>query len=302
MQKINAVRQENKVKISAQRKEFFCILRAWTKSAFRNARTNKTLDKMNKNTSLAANKDVTILLENFLQQLQSILSGRLVGLYVGGSLANNCFNVATSDIDCYIITTGPLSQNTLAQIETLHNKLFLSSDQYAKKIEASYISQSDLLDFNIENKRPYFNEGRFYLAPYGSNFKIELFLLRNKGISIAGPLIQDLIKEISSHDLQRAIKTNLYEYWEVMLSDLAKLSRSDYQVFAIFTMCRTLYSLETSNITSKIEAARWVLDKYAGWEDLIVQAIAWQPSLELNKLYETKQFIQFVLDKSQSLK
>ena len=68
---------------------------------------------------------------------------------------------------------------------------------FAKKIEASYIAKNDLLNFNPQHKRPYFNEGNLYIAPYGNNFIIELWVLRNKGITISGPAIKDLIKEIS---------------------------------------------------------------------------------------------------------
>ena len=62
--------------------------------------------------------------------------------------------------------------------------------------------------------RPYFNEGRYYLGHYGYNYLIELFVLREKGISIAGPDIKCLIKEISTQSLKAAIQKNLHEYWE----------------------------------------------------------------------------------------
>ncbi|KTD83070.1 aminoglycoside adenylyltransferase domain-containing protein [Legionella waltersii] len=240
--------------------------------------------------------EIKALLQELVQKVQANLLDSFIGLYVGGSIANNSFNANTSDIDCYIITTEPLSEITISQIEAMHNELYSSHTPYVKKIEASYIAQNELLNFNPENKRPYFNEGKLYLAPYGNNFIIELSLLRNKGIAISGPDIKGMIKEVSPEELQLAIKKNLAEYWRVMLTDLVKLKRSDYQVFAIFTMCRTLYSLETGGITSKTKAAHWVINKYSVWSDLILKAIACKPGSELNKLKETQQFIKFVLD------
>ncbi|AUH70620.1 aminoglycoside adenylyltransferase domain-containing protein [Legionella sainthelensi] len=258
---------------------------------------------MNKNikekiNTLWVNSEVTALLQEFLYQLRSILLEKFIGLYVGGSIANSSFNPNTSDIDCYIVTSAHLCENTITQIEIMHNQLYSSQLPYAKKVEASYISQIELWDFNPEKSRPYFNEGKLYQAPYNSNFIIELFMLRNKGFAISGPPIKNLIQEISTQDLQLAIKRNLYDYWQVMLFDLVKLSRSDYQVFAILTMCRTLYSIEKGDIASKIGAAKWVIDKYNIWEDLITKALAWEPDLELNKLNETQQFIKYVLDKN----
>lgn len=183
--------------------------------------------------TLIKNIEISDLLFQLLQQVQSILTEKFIGMYIGGSIANNSFNLITSDIDCYVITSNFLSENIVHKIEEFHKQFYSSRLPYAMKIETSYIPQNDLLNFDPSSTRPYFNEGSFYFAEYGSNFLIELFMLREKGITIAGPDIKDLIKEISAQDLQQAIKKNLKEYWEPILSNLLKLIRSDYQVFAI---------------------------------------------------------------------
>src|SRR5579872_3636412 len=114
-------------------------------------------------------------LQKLLLQIKAILSDQFVGMYLGGSLANDCFDQVKSDIDCYIITKDVLSENICHELEKMH-KCFYLSDTYSKKIEASYIPQNDLLHFDPNNTRPYFNEGNFYLARYGSNFLIELHI------------------------------------------------------------------------------------------------------------------------------
>jgi hypothetical protein len=249
--------------------------------------------------NLIKHKEINELLQQLLIQVQSILADKFVGMYIGGSLANNSFNNETSDIDCYIVTTSDLSKNIIKNIEEMHKKLYSSELKYAKKIEASYVPKKDLLHFNPRGMRPYFNEGCYYLGEYGNNYIIELCVLREKGISILGPDIKNLIQKISTHDLMLAIKRNLHEYWEAALSDLPKFRRSDYQVFAILTMCRTLYSLETGEITSKMEAAQWALQRLDGsWKNLVELAIAWRPDQEINKVDETLQFVKYVISKS----
>ncbi|MCL5070173.1 MAG: DUF4111 domain-containing protein, partial [Actinobacteria bacterium] len=101
--------------------------------------------------------------------------------------------------------------------------------------------------------------------------------------------------------LKSAIQKNLYEYWEINISDLIRYERSDYQVFAILTMCRSLYSLETGRITSKIEAAQWAIKQLdSNWKNLIELAIAWEPSQKINKVEETQNFVRYVLNKSRA--
>jgi len=242
-------------------------------------------------------KEINELLQQLLTQIKSILADKFVGMYIGGSLSSDSFQCETSDIDCYIIAASKLSKSVLKNIERMHNQFYLSKLKYAQKIEASYIPQKDLLHFNPSGIRPYFNEGCYYLGEYGNNYIIELHVLREKGISISGPDIKSLIKKISPQDLILAIQKNLHEYWEVILSDLSKFKRSDYQVFAILTMCRTLYSLETGAITSKIEAAQWTLQRLDRWKNLIEHAITWNPGQELNKVDETQQFIKYTINK-----
>ncbi len=239
------------------------------------------------------------LLQQLLLKIQSILSNQFVGMYIGGSIANNSFNDETSDIDCYIVMTASLSKSVIHKIEEIHKKFYVSKILYAKKIEASYIPKHDLLNFNPSNIRPYFNEGNFFLADYGSNFIIELYMLREKGITIAGPDIKTLIKKISVVDLKLAIQKNLDEYWKPVLNDLEKLKRNDYQVFAILTMCRTLYTLETGMIASKTEAAQWAIKNInPDWKDLIEKSLFWKPNQVFNRLEETQQFIKYVINRN----
>jgi len=245
------------------------------------------------------NEKIDDLLQQLLLQIKDTIPDQFVGMYIGGSLANECFDQNTSDIDCYVITKDFLSENSIRKIEQMHNSFYSIVHPYAKKIEISYIPKKHLLNFDPKNERPYFNEGNFYLARYGSNFIIELHLLREKGVHIVGPDIKSFIQKISPKYLRVAIQKNLCEYWEPVLQDREKLSRSDYQVFAIFTMCRTLYSLETGDITSKIEAANWAISKIdSKWRSLIEQAVTWQPNQKFSQLEATQQFVQYVINKS----
>jgi predicted nucleotidyltransferase len=249
-------------------------------------------------TKLFPYAEINELFDLLLIEIKFILKNTFVGMYIGGSLANNSFNKQTSDIDVYIIIEKALSKNMLKKITDFHQKFYLSKIPFAKKIEVSYLSKNDLTKFIPNNVRPYFNEGQFYLAEYGSNFLIELFLFREKGIVWYGPTIKSLIKKISPPQLKTALLKNLAEYWLVMLNDDAKLGRSDYQVFAILTMCRTLYSLETNKITSKIHAAQWAMERVSlEFKNLIEQALIWQPRKKLNKLTQTRSFIKYVLNK-----
>src|SRR5262249_54363414 len=132
-------------------------------------------------------KEIDNLLAELTLQLQVILKDKLIGLYIGGSLATDSFQDETSDIDCYIIVTCSLSEDQIFEIKKMHEQFYSSNQSYTKKIEASYILQPHLLNFDPNVQRPYFNEGCFYWGQYGHNYLIELHVLREKGITLIGP-------------------------------------------------------------------------------------------------------------------
>lgn len=256
-----------------------------------------TNDKQSIKFEKIVNQQLTDMLQQLLLQIQSILKTELICVAIGGSIANHNFDMSTSDIDCYIVTATKLPKNIIRDIEEMHSQFYENNIGLAKRIEASYIPREDLLKFEPSATRPYFNEGKFHLATYGNNFLIELCMLRECGITIFGSDIKSLMTEISRQDLFKAMKHNLSEYWEPLLNDSSKLSRSDYQVFAILTMARTIYSFETGTLTSKSAAAQWVIDHYPSWKPLIEQAIVWQTGMAFHALDEVKNMIRYVLKK-----
>ena len=92
----------------------------------------------------------------------------------------------------------------------------------------------------------------------------------------------------------------LRDWWAPMLHDTARLRSDEYQVYAILTMCRALYTLETGAVASKPVAARWAqaaLGKRRA--ALIESALAWRPGVPLDMLDKTLEMIQYTLERSQ---
>jgi hypothetical protein len=110
------------------------------------------------------NTAINNLLSSLLQKVQDILQEQFIGMYIGGSIANNSFNSAISDIDCYIVTSDVLSERLIHNIEEMHKQIYTSKLPFANKIEASYLPHDIFLNFDPNDTRPYFNEGNFYMG------------------------------------------------------------------------------------------------------------------------------------------
>ena len=235
-----------------------------------------------------------------LAALRETLGTRFVGLYLYGSLAGGDFDPATSDIDFLAVTDGDLPAALIPALEAMHARLWASGDPWAAKLEGSYISQAALRRYNPgDPPRPTVNEGRFFVAPHKSDWIVQRHVLREQGVVVAGPDPRDLIDPVPPDDLRRAVRDNLHEWWQPMLDNPARLHSSDYQAYAVLTMCRALYTLEHGDIASKPASARWAQAALgAPWAGLIAQALVWRPGGAMDRLDEVQAFIRYTLEQA----
>jgi hypothetical protein len=78
------------------------------------------------------------------------------------------------------------------------------------------------------------------------------------------------------------------------------LHSSEYQAYAILTMCRALYTLQHGTVASKAVAARWAQEALGErWAALIERALAWRHGVPLDCLNETLDLIRYTLERSQ---
>ena len=232
-----------------------------------------------------------------------MLGNQFMGLYLYGSLASGDFDPQRSDIDFLVLTADLLPANLISALEAMHIRLWRSDLKWAAKLEGSYLPQAALRRYDPAMAPcPQVNEGRFTIAPQGSDWIIQRHILREHGVVITGPDLRPLIDPVGPDDLRRAVSSILHEWWAPMLIDPAWLRDGEYQAFAVLSMCRALYTLDCGEIVSKPVAARWAqntLDEH--WTTLIEQAVVWHHAMPWNYLNETLDLIRYTLEREQQL-
>ena len=203
--------------------------------------------------------DVNEILTLLLNSVQEILGNQLVGMYLYGSLSSGDFDPESSDIDFLVVTTSTLSDKAIAELRSMHQRIWKSSLKWSSKLEGSYIPKRDIRRHDPHSPPcPTVNEGKFYLDKRGSDWIIQRHVIREQGIILTGPEPKTLIDPVSPEDIRRAVKEVLQEWWLPMLEDPSWLKNhgSEYHAFAILSMCRALHALEHGMIVSKPVAAR----------------------------------------------
>jgi predicted nucleotidyltransferase len=232
-----------------------------------------------------------------LGQVKAILAEKFYGLYLYGSLASGGFDPAHSDIDFLVVTTGPLSEDEVDRLRALHAALAASDLPMAAKLEGTYLPVGDLARYRPGGgPYPCVNEGQFYLSGHDCNWIIQRHVLREMGLTVTGPAINDKIDPISPRELTQAVRDLLAEWWEPMLTDSSRLESGEYQAYAVQTMCRCLYTLEQGKVGSKGDACGWARTRLGlAWARVIDWSRAWQPGDPGGHLEEARELIRLAV-------
>lgn len=108
-------------------------------------------------------KDVNEVLLSLTKGIINTFDSNLVGIYLTDSLSYGDFNPKSSDIDLAVVLYNSASKKYLDLVKDLHLQVEMTYQQWAERIECSYIPISML--HNIlppAAPRPYVGAGTFY--------------------------------------------------------------------------------------------------------------------------------------------
>ena len=146
------------------------------------------------------------ILAELLEQVQIVLGKEFVGLYLHGSLALGDFDLVKSDIDFAVVTGNHLEAEMISKLKTLHEKLLEVHPETASMLEGAYIPSSMVRCHDFRAPAiPHVHGDAFYLAQLESHWVLNRAILRESGITLAGPTPNSLIDPISLEDRQSAV-------------------------------------------------------------------------------------------------
>ncbi|MGD8402969.1 MAG: DUF4111 domain-containing protein [Anaerolineales bacterium] len=249
---------------------------------------------------------VNEILQILLKESQEVLGKQFIGMYLYGSLSSGDFHPDASDIDFLVVTEDSLSDETVTMLETMHQHIWDTGPKWADKLEGSYIPKAHLRRYEKSDiPYPTVNEHKFYIAPHGSDWIIQRHIIREQGVTLAGPDPKTLIHPVSPDDIRHAVIGALQEWWFPMLNDPSWLKDHDspYHAYTILTMCRSLYALEHGTIVSKPIAAGWAQTELGGkWSQVIEQSLATRIGAREFDLYKNAlELIRFTMGKVSSV-
>ena len=201
------------------------------------------------------------LINNILKNYKKILGDNLIGVYLHGSLAMNCFTPFASDVDLLVIVEEKL---TIEQKKAIIDYLLKQYENLpVKGIEMSIVLEEYLKNFiyptpfELHYSNDWYEQyesGKvdYSKQNYDDDLAAHFVITKKRGICLFGKAIKEVFPEIP-----KAI------YAQSLLSDAKWIyERSEeYPVYTILNLCRILAFFKDNKIASKKEGGEWALLK-----------------------------------------
>jgi hypothetical protein len=252
------------------------------------------------------------VLQELVASVQAILGDNFVGTYLQGSFAVGDFD-EHSDVDWVIVTKAALTEAQVAALQVMHERIYHLETEWAKHLEGSYFPQAILRHHANRGKKIWYLDhgARSLIESDHCNTIVVRWVVREKGMTLAGPPPDTLVEPISADLLRSDIFAVITEWGQEILADPDRYDNRFYQGFIVLSYCRMLHDLHTGENRSKQAGAEWAkrnLDPV--WVGLIDRSWSCRPNPAVSvrtpadpaDFAATLKFVQTIIDESKKLR
>jgi hypothetical protein len=254
--------------------------------------------------------DLNAVLREFVEGAQAVLGDNFLAAYLQGSFAMGDWDT-DSDVDFLIATEHDVQEADLPALQAMHGRIYDLDCPWAQHLEGSYFPRATLRRGDRVGEPLLYldNTSRALIRSEHDNTLVVRWVVREYGISLAGPEAKVLIEPVSAGALRREVRATMQWWAEQLFANPNEMNNRWYQPFAVVSYCRMLHTLHSGRIGSKPAGARWAkgaLD--SRWIGLIERAERERPNPSLkvrqaanaDDLKRTLDFIKYALEVSRA--
>ena len=220
------------------------------------------------------------VLDELVSRVAAILEDDLVGAYLQGSFALGDYD-RHSDVDFIVVTKYDLRSQQVDALQVMHDRVYQLDCAWAQHLEGSYIPQDVLRHVSERDKELWYLDhgARSLVRSDHCNTLIVRWVVREEGVTLAGPPPSTLVEPITPKQLRAEIFKTLTTWGREILDDPAPYENHFYQAFIVLNYCRMLHDLHAGRPGSKRDGADWAKTNLRRrWSDLIDNAWTGRPN------------------------
>ncbi|MET8833249.1 aminoglycoside adenylyltransferase domain-containing protein [Micromonospora sp. NPDC004540] len=218
-----------------------------------------------------------LVLSDLRDAWRAALAGRLLGLYVHGSLTAGDFAADRSDLDLLAVLDTDPDERLLHVLAGLHADLDRRHPRWAGRIEVEYVSLNAVRDaargrIGHDHVVARVSPGEaLHLLPATTHRIVTWSTVHDHGRSLLGPPADALLPAVDA-DLVRSALLDHVRDWPTWVTGM---NNPGAQSYAVLTLCRAWQRLQHGRQLSKRRAADRTVADRPRWADLIGWARDW---------------------------
>lgn len=209
-------------------------------------------------------RDVSEFLDAYRSAICDALGASCRGIYVVGSLPRGAFDPGRSDIDLVVLVGEPVGGVAEGRIQSAHRAL-LRNHPLARRMAGCFVwhEENDWLSV-------WFHGGRLGWRRRNGLGAVMRRELHRHATVLFGVEPGDVFPEATRGQLEAEMKCNLFEYWLPKVRwEWGRFFFDEGVDFAVLTLPRILYTLETGELITKPQAAAWIERRFPHWRELV---------------------------------
>ena len=193
------------------------------------------------------------------EAVNGILEGNVHSVWLYGSVVMDDFRPGWSDIDCLVLTGGPIAERQARELVDLRQTLSEAEPEnpYYRLLEG-IIADRDEYRTGAFTRLVYWGTSgqrvtdRFQQDPFSA------YGLAKFGRAVAGPEDRSLFTPPSEAELEAAVR----RHYETIRRFAVQTDERLYSCGWLLDICRCIYTLRTHQVTAKTQAGIWALSEH----------------------------------------
>jgi Domain of unknown function (DUF4111) len=201
--------------------------------------------------------DLNELLAEVVARVEMTLGDNFVGAYITGSFALGAGDLH-SDCDFVVVTNDPVTPAQERAIGQLHAEIPTRCGYWPHNLEGSYAPRTDLGTLAALGRTWLYVDRGSREMQWSTHCNTEdvRWTLRERGLTLAGPDPRAFVARVPADALRRGMPPLI----DGFVRDLLGWTSFDVawsQRYAVTTLCRMLFTLETGEVASKPASLDW---------------------------------------------
>jgi len=209
------------------------------------------------------------VLAELVRRTRQVLAENFIGAYLQGSFALGDGD-QYSDVDFIVVTREDVSDADLPRLNAMHEGLHALPETWAQHLEGSYVPAAELKRLARRRTDPqtgqpapaypflFLNNGDHWLVrSEHDNTQVVRWILRERGIALAGPDPSELIDPVAPNQLRAEVRKSMRRWGDELLHGKVPVDALWRQGHTVLVYCRMLESLATGTVVSKPASVAW---------------------------------------------